>query len=224
MNRLSFVFATAAISFSALTASAETSTISFGDSIDSMVTNWDDALELSLFDPRLGELCEVKITLLGDVTGSASYESLDAAPANISLNLSATIELTRPDNSLLVQVVPLVNVADSASAFDGVIDFGGTSGNTFDDLAGDAMDMVVLTDPADLALFVGLGTISLPVSAAGASTATGAGNIVSQFSTFAGAGAEILYTYKPVPEPTSIALIGLGVAGVLASRRFARGA
>ncbi len=222
MDRKLSLLAALAASLVATSATADTQMISFSDSIPSQTTSFDDTLTIPLFDSTLGELCEVKLVLLGDVSGTASYENLDTSPANITLSLIATLTLQRPDLSFLVDVVPLANQLDSPSAFDGMIDFGGTSGNSFTGLSGNAMDMVVLTDALDLALFTGVGSLSLPVSAAGMSNASGGGNIISQFSTSAGAGVEVTYTYKtaPVPEPTSIAVVGLGLVGVLAVRRY----
>lgn len=196
--------------------SAHGAMVMYSDSVPVQTTNWSDTMMLPLFDPSLGTLTSVKLTLEGSVSGTASYESLDASPATIDLNLQATITLQKPDLSNLVQIIPLANVSENASAFDGTIDFGGTSGNTFAGLNGSDMDMTTLVLPADLALFTGVGNINLPVSGTGSSSGSGAGNLITQFATSAGATAKVTYTFEPVPEPASFVLFGLGALGLAA--------
>jgi len=195
--------------------SAHAAMVMYSDSVPVQTTNWSDTMMLPLFDPSLGTLTSVKLTLDGSVSGTAKYESLDASPALIDLNLQATITLQKPDLSNLVQIIPLANVSENASAFDGTVDFDGASGTTFAGLNGSASDMTTLTLPADLALFTGVGNINLPVSGTGSSNGSGAGNLITQFATSAGATAKVVYTFEPVPEPTSFALAGLGMAGLL---------
>lgn len=186
-------------------------TVMDSDSFPAQATNWAGFLVVDKFDPSLGTLNSVKVKLEGSVSGTASYENLGGSPEAINLNLQASITLTKPDNTPLVQVVPLVNQADNASAFDGTIDFGGTSGNSFANLNANAMDMDTLVSPADLALFTGPGTISLPISATGTSFASGGGNLIAQFLTEAGASMMVTYDYTPfpVPEPSTFVLLGM---------------
>jgi hypothetical protein len=117
------------------------------------------------------------------------------------MNLQATITLQRPDLSTLVTVIPLAQTSDFVTAFDGSIDFGGTSGKTYSGLSGDATESNCVTDPADLALFTGTGTIVLPAKAIGTSTGSGAGNLILQFNTSASAQANVTYWYH-CPSPT----------------------
>ena len=52
-------------------------------------TNWSSNLVVPKFDPALGNLVRVSWTLNGDVTGSASFESLDASDTTITTALAA---------------------------------------------------------------------------------------------------------------------------------------
>jgi len=74
---------------------------------------------------------------------------------------------------------------------------------------------VTITDPAQLALYTGSGTFGLPVSAtAGNAFSTTSGNGSGSIITRAGVRVELSYTYV-VPEPSSVALLGLGGGGIL---------
>lgn len=195
-------------------------TISYDATFTMARTNWSANLVIPKFDPALGNLVRVSWTLNGDVTGSASFESLDASDATITTSLAATITMFRPDNSVLDVVIPVVNNSDAATAFDGTIDFAGTSGKAYENLSGTDTASDNTTDSGDLALFTAMSlgeTISLPVTAVGSSSGSGAGNLLLLFNTFAGADIKVMYEYELIPAPGALALLGLG--GLVAGRR-----
>ncbi|MEI7658238.1 MAG: choice-of-anchor E domain-containing protein [Phycisphaerae bacterium] len=183
-------------------------------------TNWNSLVTIPKFDPSLGELIRVRWRIIGQVSGNASFESLDSSSTTITTSLSASISLTRPNGSLLSVALPVVNNTDAASAFDGVIDFGGTSGKAYTGLSGSALATSSSTAAADLALFSAAAageTISLPVIASGTSSGSGAGNLLLLFETFASASVRVCYEYTIVPAPSAMAMLALG--GMVASRR-----
>lgn len=189
-------------------------------SLSSARTNWNTSVTIPKFDPSVGNLIRVRWRIIGQVTGSASFESLDAANSTITTSLSASIALTRPDASLLSVAIPVVNNTDAATAYDGVTDFGGTSGKTYSGLSGSALATSSSIAASDLALFTAAApgdTISLPVSAMGMSSGSGAGNLVLIFETFASASIRVCYEYTIIPAPSAMALLGLG--GLAAMRR-----
>jgi len=178
-----------------LPAGSSAETIVHTDNVALSTTNWNDSVTIPKFS--LDPLClqSVCIELSGHVEGTAKFESLDAAPATIDMNLQATITLQRPDTTPLVTVTPLVNSSDLVTAHDGVIDFGGDSGRTYADLSGDAIESGCTSIPADMALFSGTGNIVLPAVALGTSNGSGAGNLLLQFNTSASVGVTVTYTY-----------------------------
>ncbi|MEZ4649706.1 MAG: choice-of-anchor E domain-containing protein [Candidatus Eisenbacteria bacterium] len=183
-------------------ASADIVNVQYSDTIALGATNWNGTVSFPQFDPVLGTLLSVTFELSGHVEGSAKFESLDASPATVTMNLAAEIDLQRPDLTSLVTVLPLVATNDNVLAFDGVIDFGGDSGRTYEGLSGDDTESSTTMNPADLALFTGNGTIDLPASAIGASTGSGAGNLILQFATSASCDVTVNYEYEEPIVPT----------------------
>jgi hypothetical protein len=116
-------------------------------------------------------------------------------------------------------------VAFSASAYDGVDDKAGTSGVDFGTLSASSSNTVILTSASDLAGFIGLGTLSsYDLRAIGNGLIeSDNGNLSQIIQTEALASVVVTYDYTvpttTVPEPTSMALIGLGALGLAAARR-----
>ncbi len=221
MRRFAFA-AVAALGLAAAPAQAlvlvETDSASHATS----TTNWVDILTVDKYSGSFGPLAEVRIYLSGNVLGDAKYESLDNAPAAVSIDLAATITVSL-GGPPLITIIPLANVVDNPSAFDGGIDFGGTSGNSYLGLAGSDSDSVALNDAINLALFTGPGLIGLNAAGVGSSTGSGAGNLILQFAT--DAGAEVVVEYyvdRIVPLPAALPA-GLGLLGVAAFRRRRNG-
>lgn len=181
-------------------------------------TNFTTSVSIPKFDTNLGILNSVTFVLDGHVEGSARFESLDSEPATIDMELAAQITLQRPDMSSLVVALPLVMTSDNATAFDIVIDFGGTSGKSYENLTADDLEMFTTFAPTDLLLFSGPGSILLPVLGEGASTGSGAGNLLLQFATSASADVRVIYDYT-VPEPATAGLMGLGLLGFVRRTR-----
>lgn len=173
-------------------------------SIPLQSTNWNNSITVPKFDPALGQLVSINFNLAGHIEGSVREESLDASPTVVTTNFQAQITLTRPDLTVIVVTIPIANFNDSFTAFDGVIDFGGTSGVSHLNITADASNSATSPPPiSDLALFTGLpnapGTITLPVNAIGTSNASGSGNLITQFLTAASASCTVCYNYINSP-------------------------
>lgn len=202
----------------ALLSSARADTVSYFAAVPTTRTNFTTPLTLPGFDPTLGTLTGVQLTLTATVLGDASFESLDASPAAVNVNLSSSVTATAP-NALSVTTIPLANTNVTVAGYDGTLDFGGASGRTFGDLTNTATNSNATT--SGLASYIGAATIPVTVTAIGSSTASGPGNLASLFRTDANARVGVTYTYTAaVPEPTTMA--GLAVASVALLRRRRR--
>lgn len=175
-------------------------------------TNWSTSITIPKHDPNVGALTAVTIQLIGSADGSVSLESLDGLPTVVTTTYQAVIAVQRPDTSVLLSVAPTAGFVDSLATYDGVLDFGGSSGTQHLNISLTQTQTLVITPPAaDLALFIGGGTLTLPVAGFANSSASGPGNIVSQFITRAGAQIMVCYDYAPdcnhngVPDATDIA-------------------
>ena len=201
-----------------LSAPAAANTITYTDSIALDTTNWSDTVSIPKFNPTFGTLDSIKYTLTGHVEGTAKFENQDGAAATITMDLSSILKLQRPDLTTIVISVPVASTSDDVAAYDGVLDYAGTSGKTYSNLSNDLSENVTSSTAADIALFTGTGDIVMPVLATGASTGSGSGNLVLQFATAASANVEVVYTYT-VPEPTTMGLLSLGGLALIRRRK-----
>jgi len=196
--------------------SADADTISFSDSIPLTLTNWSDTVSIQKFDPSLGILLDVEFTLAENFVGSMCFENMDENnPSPFTLRLSWLVALQRPDSSDLVTIDSLREESGVVAPFDGLLDFGGPSGVTFDiDEAETATGSAM---PGDLALFTGVGTIELPVVATAESFVSGGSPAASYFS--AAAAADVTVTYVYIPEPASLSMLAFGGLALRRRRR-----
>lgn len=183
--------------------------ITFTDSVPLMTTTWRESVTIPQFDPALGTLTSIEYGINGYIEGSVSYESLDSQPSTLTLDFSARLELGLPNTSKLILAAPLVTNIVSVGAFDGVIDFGGTSGGIIDDISVTDRVTFMSTPPStdELNFFVGTGTVDMSLDAIGTSSGAGSGNLVLQFLQSASASVDVTYTYTAIPEPATLSLL-----------------
>ena len=217
MNK--FALVTAVVAGGALCANASAGMLSHNGSLPTSTTNWSANIDVPQFDDMGGTrvLKSVSVFLEGTVSGTASGESLDAAPALVELFLQSEISLSLGGTDLAV-VIPVADASFNATAFDGAIDFAGASGATFNELnASDSIKELLTLGADDLTPWIGGGTVGLVGEAIGTSSGSGAGNLILQFFTDASLSWTVEYDYNVMPTPGAAAIFGL--AGVAATRR-----
>jgi hypothetical protein len=194
---------------------AFSATISYSGSVALTETDWADSVSITQFNPALGTLNSVQINVDAHLEGSARFEHRGNKPATITMGVWADFQVQRPDASYLVGASPGLFADELVTNFDGTLDFGGTSGRTYDPFSADLSNAEVTSDAADLALFTGTGDIVLPVRADATSGAMGSGNLLLDVQTLASAGVTVTYDYAPVPEPSAlVGLAGMGLVGL----------
>lgn len=173
-------------------------------SVAMTTTDWSVTLQIPRFDANLGDLQSVSFTLGDSLNAMFRVENLASSANTVRDSSKATITLSRPDATGLVQAIAAYEYTNTFPAFDGTIDFGGASGITAPDRLAFASASATTTAPADLALFTGTGTIGLPCQAVGRSyTSDTAGNVIHGVSTKAAAQVTVVYTYETVVPTTS---------------------
>lgn len=202
MRRLQPFFAALSLVGFATSASAQIVETSDTASIPTMSTNWSESRSLNQFNPALGNLLKITLTTEGSVVGSVAFESLDATSSVVTLNWFSAIQVRRADNNdILATAMPQFAQVINVTAFDMVLDNGGTSGRTFPNLFETDTQSQVFLPPfsADIMnLFVGAGSFDIDVDAIGSASATGPGNVVIQFTTSAAADITVTYEYQGV--------------------------
>ncbi|MBK1989161.1 PEP-CTERM sorting domain-containing protein [Sphaerospermopsis aphanizomenoides BCCUSP55] len=178
---------------------------------DFTATNFTQTLSLQQFDSSLGTLNSVTLDIVGYINGNAKFESLDKSASLITANISATLNLTQGGTTLF-SLNPNNSQSYSATAFDGNIDFAGTSGSQLNNIIDEEVATQTLTN--DLTAFIGSGNVDFLLSAIADSKVTGSGNIISQIGTLAKGQLKVTYNYTSansakVPEPS--ALLGFGL-------------
>lgn len=216
-----------ALALVAAAGSANAAVITQSDSHGFATTNWSYSLNsLNQFDSALGTLNSVTIALTGEINQTIQAENTGASADNLTPVAGGTIRFRQGGSVVLNQVLPTTTGSTfAATAFDGAKDFAGTSGINFGILSASASNTVVLTSAADLAGFIGTGVLSGYDlrSIGGGLVESDNGNLAQEFSTEAKASVVLTYDYTAaptqVPEPASMALIGLGALGLAAVRR-----
>jgi hypothetical protein len=149
------------------------------------------------FDPSLGTLVSVSITNAGSITSDIRVENTSTnSGAYITGHVAGNLTLTGP-NGLSIQT----NLSQYAgtvgvSAYDGQLDFAGSSGDDLGSKTANGAETLTLTGSA-LNAFIGTGSVQLHESAVATSNATGGGNELVGISSTACAQVNVVYNYIP---------------------------
>lgn len=186
-----------------------TTTYSNWATIASKMTPWTDTLALSKFDTSLGTLTSVELYVESVDDGGIWLENLGPSATTIAVTIKSNIVVSN-GSSTLVTCSPTINKSYDLKKYDDSFDWGGDSGVKDLGLAATDTKTVAITD---LASYQGVGNVVLSVVTSDASSHTGAANMVYRSDSSADAKARLIFTYEPVPEPTSLVALATGLMG-----------
>ena len=178
------------------------------------LTDWSSSLTFPQFNPSLGTLLSVKLDLNGSLSTvlDVTNLSLTASSGTVKTEVQFTVQdggnnlIPTPQLSLLSPIYAY-SLAPGAGATSGALIKNGSSSDTY-------------TLAAILTEFTGAGTFTVSASTFTQTLlANTGGNTSAAQVTDASLTGTVTYNYVPVPEPTSLALAGLGSAAMLFRRR-----
>jgi hypothetical protein len=153
---------------------------------------------LLYFSATMGTLTEVDLATSGSFQSQFSAENLGTSSQTIAGTTVGNLAINVPTGVVPVSI-PQVTQTFDASAFDGHLDYGGTSGKTFAPVTSRSTPQTtMLTLPADLAAFTG--HFRIPISVTGHATGSVASDnndLATAFQTDTSATITVIYHYIP---------------------------
>ncbi len=167
-----------------------------------VVGNWLKTLPFNQFDPTLGTLLNIRVSIADQVNGSVAMENLGPAVATMTAPLSGMVSVTGPAQISLGSSGGGAPVTLQLAGFDGMVDFAGGSGALASNVSGSGTtDFTHAATNPSFAAFVGQGTIDLTASGLVTNTlVSGGGSFRLQSSANIGAVIGLQYQYE-VPAP-----------------------
>jgi len=174
------------------------------------------ALSFDAFDPSLGVLDSVTLSIAADASGSARLENLDPVAGTATLGHTATVTLTGADGGALASSTASFSSVRQLSAFDGTDDLAGASAAAISESA--PAGSIALTTATITGAGLGAfrsGPVALGVARSGGTTLDAPGNLDIATTLQAGAAVTVTYHYvAPVLHYTDTAT---GQSGTMAS-------
>jgi hypothetical protein len=175
-------------------------------------SGWNDSLTLGEFNPSLGTLLAVSLTVISDINAGVALENLGSYAATAGLTEQGNLNLILPGSAAVSVGGPTISATANLGAFDGTIDFAGGSGTLVSGVL--ATGTVTDTIQQSLSAYIGTGTTTIDVASSTPAYLTGPADLAAELVTNAGAVVEVSYIYAPAS--TAAATGTLAIAGATA--------
>lgn len=155
------------------------------------LTDWSLTNSVPQFDPALGTLTNVTVTVAANVQSTFFTENRDRRAWDTTTTSHATVSASVDTLSASTLIEP--THTQNLTAFDGVIDFAGTSGFT----ASESGTGTGSNSTSVVAPFIGVGTVSLTASSVATASYNGSGFYRFVVNTSASALVTVTYEFAP---------------------------
>ncbi|MFT3879544.1 MAG: choice-of-anchor E domain-containing protein [Gemmatales bacterium] len=149
---------------------------------------------LSQFNPALGTLQSIQIKVDGRIISDIKLENLDDESSVVSGTVSGNVLVSGPGFNLNVNIAGNAAITKTLPAFDGTIDFGGTSGVSLGSTTATGSNSQTLTGSA-MSSYIGTGSVNLSFLAQATTQASGGGNLTANITNQGGGTVTVTYSY-----------------------------
>lgn len=149
---------------------------------------------LSQFNPALGALQSIQIKVDGRIISDIKLENLDDELSVVSGKVSGNVLVSGPGFNLNVNIAGNAAITKTLPAFDGTIDFGGTSGVSLGSTTATGSNTQTLTG-SSMSSYIGTGSVNLSFLAQATTQASGGGNLTANITNQGGGTVTVTYSY-----------------------------
>ena len=188
-----------------------TDTITPVDGFSLQSQNYQVLFALNKFDPSLGTLTGVELDQVASILPEVQIINYSGAARSFSASTSSSLTYSGPDGTNLS--TPW-SYSTSGTAPNFATTNYSPSNPTIDSAA-------VNVSPANFAAYEGIGTTNFSITlgptytSSGTTPGWGGGNVFVGGDQISGGTYSVVYTYTPVPEPSTLVLLGIGAVSLL---------
>lgn len=156
-------------------------------------------LTFSQFDPSLGTLLEVRLTIVGTLDSTVSAENLGPVATAGTVSLSGAVTLQAPSGLAMISAYPDLTTVLDLNAFDGTKDFAGASGATSSNIVTTDTSQAafqLINDSVDRAALTGTNTVNLSLNSQVLGGESGSANLLTELQSMTGASVSLQYGYQ----------------------------
>ena len=154
---------------------------------------------ISQFDPTLGTLTSIDIIATGSTSSHAVVENLDPSSQSVQLEYSSSIKYNVNGTALSGTATTFQQAL--LGTFDGQADLQGASSDDFGNTPlAVAFNPTTITNPSDMAAFVGTGTVNVTESGSAAvcnCDSADTGNLLTMVRSTTSGSVNVVYHYTP---------------------------